>query len=70
MPELITFRGRPVKRRVRVAGGLRLILVSAIPGRVGEQLNVSEADWREHGHIEFFTRENLPDVRALAARTS
>jgi hypothetical protein len=66
MPQLILFRNCPVKRRHRVAGGLWLSFYSAKPGLRGEQRFVSQADWDRHGSLQFFAREQMPDVRALA----
>jgi len=61
----VTFRGRPVKRRFRVAGGLRLLFFSPTVGKPGEQLTVSEADWQIYGNIAFYESGERPDVRTL-----
>lgn len=70
MPQLVTYRGRPVKRRLRLAGGLRLTFFASQSGWVGDQLVVSDDDWRRHGRVQFYPSGMLPDVRALAARAT
>ena len=35
----------------------------------GERVNVTEAEWQLHGHVRFFTPDEMPDPRAVAART-
>jgi hypothetical protein len=64
---LVTFRGRPVKRRQCVAGGLQLIFFSATAGSPGEKLIVSEADWQTFGRVQFYPPGLRPDVRKLAS---
>ena len=63
MPQLVLFRGRPVKRREQVASGIRLILFSAIPGEPGESLTVPESEWREHSSRHIFSQR--PDAHCL-----
>jgi hypothetical protein len=70
VPQLILFRGRPVKRRRRVAGGLSLTFYAAEPGRRGAQRFVSQADWDRYGSLQFFAREQMPDVRVFASLSS
>jgi hypothetical protein len=70
MPELITFRGRPIKRRSRTPSGLHLVFFSAVRGIPGLRLDVTEDEWNAHGRIEFFPDGQKPDVRALAARAN
>jgi hypothetical protein len=70
MPLLITFRGRPVKRRRRVRSGLRLVMVNCFPGQRCERLFVTEAEWSQHSQEQFLAREQMPDVRELARRAS
>ena len=65
MPQLITYSGRPVKRRRRVSNGLQLTFYAAAPGEPGPRLTVSEADWKLHGSIEHFGAGQRPDVRKL-----
>jgi hypothetical protein len=67
MPQLITYRDRPVKRRRRVAGGLRLILASPLPGPAAKCVVVTEADWHQHGQVRFVLKSAMPDARALVA---
>jgi hypothetical protein len=43
MPQLIPYRGRPVKRRRRVAGGLQPIPAGPRPGQTGKSVVVSES---------------------------
>ena len=68
MPLLVTFKGRPIKRRRRVHGGLKLSFFTAVRGKPGEQLSVTDAQWQTHGRIEFFDPANRPDIRAMAGR--
>ena len=68
MPLLVSFRGRPVKRRRRVDGGLRLVFVSPIRGGKSHVAVVSQADWLRQGSVQFFLESEMPDVRALAAQ--
>ena len=66
MPLLITFQGKPVKRRRRHGDGLRLHLYSSIPGQPGRQLFVTQQQWEQFGCIKYVTRSQMPDVRKLA----
>lgn len=68
MPELVTYKGRPVRRRYETPTGLKLIFFSPNPGRSGGQLIVSDVDWLRHSSIQFFTKDQMPDVRVLAAQ--
>jgi hypothetical protein len=70
MPQLITYDGRPVKRRRRIAGGTLLIFYAACPSDSGPQLVVSDEQWNSLGRVRYFTASQLPDVRALAAASS
>ncbi len=65
MPLLVTFRDWPVKRRRRLQGGLLLTLVGAIPGEPGGAIIVTQDDWLRHGKVQYLTKEQMPDVRAL-----
>ena len=66
MPHLVLYHGRPIKRRRLVSQGLRLTYLSSVPGRRGTVVVVSQADWLLHGSVQFFTRQDMPDVQALA----
>jgi hypothetical protein len=69
VPLLLTYNGRPIKRRHRMPGGLHLVFVSPVAGAPGDELDVLDADWQAHGVEQFFaTKEEMPDVRAMAAR--
>ena len=70
MPQLITYGGRPVKRRRRVSNGLQLTFYAAKPGEPGPRITVSEADWKLHGRIEHFGSGQRPDVRKLVTTAS
>lgn len=70
MPLLITFRGRPVKRRRRTRDGLQLTFFSAAAGDPGEQVIVSDADWQLHGQVRFYPAGQRPDLRKLAAEAA
>ena len=65
MPVLVTYQGRPVKRRHRRGEDLRLILVHPTPGERGERLVVSQTLWQQHGRVEIVA--TMPDRRAMAA---
>ena len=65
MPLLVTFNGRPVRRRRRVKEGLELTLVSPVKGQLAERVTVSTEEWQAHG------REEVVDVetyRRLSGR--
>ena len=68
MPQLVTFQGRPVRRRYRVPDGLMLIFVHPQPGHEGQRLVVTQSEWDRDGQVRFYPRSQMPDVRALAAR--
>jgi hypothetical protein len=70
MPLVITFRGRPVKRRRRTRDGLLLTFYSAIAGQSGEQVTVTEAEWQAHGQVRFYPPGQRPDFRKLAAEAA
>ena len=67
MPLLITYKGRPIKRRRRVGDGLRLTFYSPVSGERGEHLFVSQSEWLQFSRTLFVTRDQMPDVRRLAA---
>lgn len=67
MPELVTYLGRPVKRRERQKGQLKLTLVNPTPGAPGDVLTVTQDEWARNGKTEFYAdRSQMPDVRELA----
>lgn len=72
MPQLVTYRGRPVKHRKSVTRrgctGLLLTLYAPQVGQRGDTLFVTDAEWQQFGSVK--TVENMPDVRALAASTA
>jgi hypothetical protein len=68
VPQLILYRGRPVKRRRRVMCGLYLTFYNEERGRRSAQCFVTQADWDRHSSLQFFARDRMPDVRALARR--
>jgi hypothetical protein len=69
VPELVTFQGRPVKRRRRVRDGLlKLTFVSPVPGEPGAVLVVSQDEWLRYGRVRFFAKGKMPNQRALASR--
>jgi len=67
MPQLVSFRGRPVKHRRRLGDGLRLTFVSPVCGQRCKRLDVTQAEWDQDGRITFYPKDQTPDVRALAA---
>lgn len=67
MPLLITFQGKPVKRRRTLESGkLLLIMYAPQRGQAGLQYEVTQDEWQQHGREEFYATDQLPDVRALA----
>jgi hypothetical protein len=66
MPQLVTFRGQPVKRRRLLPEGLRLTFVSPVPGEQGRMMIVTQAEWLRYGRIQFYPRGQMPDVRSIA----
>ena len=67
MPQLVTYRSRPVKRRRQVPGGLLLIFYAAERGQPGPTLVVTDDEWRRHGRVSYFASGTLPEVRASAS---
>jgi len=65
MPLLVTFRDWPVRRRRRVPGGLLLSLFSAVAGEPGGAIVVTQEEWLRHGKVQFLSKDQMPDVRAL-----
>jgi hypothetical protein len=51
-----------------VADGLCLTFYTSEPGKRGDHRFVSQADWDRYSSLQFFTREQMPDVRALVSR--
>lgn len=70
MPHLVSFRGRPVKRRRRTSSGLCLIFVSPISRLPGDVVVVTQDEWRLHGTVQFYPSGRLPDLRKLAEHYS
>lgn len=69
MPKLLMYNGRPVKRRLSIgADQIRLTLYSPVKGQPGEHLQITQADWDRLGSDEYRPRDQMPDVRALAAQ--
>ncbi|WP_254510221.1 hypothetical protein [Anatilimnocola floriformis] len=66
MPLLITYRGKPVKRRFRLGSHLKLIFFAPARGQSGDQLIVTQQEWDRDGRIQFVTRQQMPDLRRLA----
>lgn len=69
MPQLVTYLGRPVKRRISEIRnrqlGLVLVFYAPTPGQKGGSLFVTDEEWKKNGKIEQCAQK--PDVRALAA---
>ena len=68
MPLLVTFAGRPVKRRRRVDDGLCLFFFHPVAGQPSERRVVSQSEWDADGKEEFLSQDQMPNVRDLAAR--
>jgi len=67
MPLLVTYRGRPVKRRRRVGEHLKLIFFAPLPGQSGDQHLVTQFEWQQFGRIQFVTPSEKPNVRRMSA---
>ena len=52
-----------MKRRRRLGRLLQLTFFAAQIGQRGEQLLVSQDDWKRFGREVFVTRAQMPDVR-------
>jgi hypothetical protein len=69
VPQLVTYKGRPIKRRTSVVRdgqrGLALIFYAPKVGQQGDSLFVTDAEWQQDGKVEQCAQK--PDVRALAA---
>ena len=65
MPLLVTYRDWPIKRRRRVPGGLLLSLFGADLGEPGGAIVVSQDEWLRHGKVQYLSKDQMPDVRAL-----
>jgi hypothetical protein len=48
-----------------VSNGLLLTLVGAVPGEPGGAIVVSQDEWLRHGKVQFLSKDQMPDVRAL-----
>lgn len=68
MPQLVTFKGRPIKRRRRHADGLLLNFYGEKRGDQGDRLVVTDAEWDLFGRVDYVRRESMPD-RWRSART-
>jgi hypothetical protein len=66
VPLLITYQGRPIKRRRRVGNKLLLVFYAAQAGQRGDKLIVSQANWEAHGSIQYVARNQMPDVRRMS----
>lgn len=66
MPLLVTFQGRPVKRRRRVDDGVFLRFVSAVPGEQGDAVVVSQEEWFRYGKVQYLPRDQMRNVREVA----
>jgi hypothetical protein len=66
MPLLVTFQGKPVKRRFRLGYRLKLIFFAPVRGQTGDQLIVTQQEWDRYGRIHFTTPQQMPDVRRMA----
>ena len=68
MAQLVTYKGRPVKRRESVvrdgARGLLLTFFAPTPGENGERRFVTDAQWRQFGSVS--KTATKVDVRTLA----
>jgi hypothetical protein len=69
MSQLVTYKGRPVKKHSRNADGMvKLIFVAETPGQAGEQLTVSQDEWAKFSSKKHFAKGKAPDKRAVARR--
>jgi hypothetical protein len=66
MPLLVTYQGKPVKRRRRLGSGLCLTFYSSTPGERGRHLVVTQRQWDAFSRIQYVLRSQMPDVRKLS----
>ncbi len=67
MPELVTFKNRRLQRRRGAPDGqLELTFYSPHPGTARQKQKVTQQEWAEYGKAQFYPKEKMPDVRALA----
>lgn len=65
MPLLITYQGRPIKRRKRLGKHLKLTFYASTQEQPGDQLLVTQEQWQQHGREAYMARTAMPDVRTL-----
>lgn len=59
------YKGRPVKRMREVRDGILLTFVSAVRGKPGPQLTITQADWDRYGEHRDVDSTRMDDMRAL-----
>ena len=59
------YDGQPVKRMRRVKNGILLTYYSAIRGKPGRQVTVSQADWDARGEVRTVDSNRAADLRRL-----
>ncbi len=61
MPLLVTYRGRPVRRRRRTAKGLLITLKPFRPGQRGAVIVVTQSEWQLYGLEVYLPR--IPSIQ-------
>jgi len=59
------YDGSPVKRMRRVPGGILLTFYSAIRGKPGKQVRVSQENWDANGEVRTVPSNRAADLRKL-----
>ena len=62
------FRGKPVKRMRQDGEHIVLNFVSAVPGKQGRVLRVTQQQWNDHGEWREVESTRMADIRELVPR--
>ena len=62
------FRGQPVKTMRRDGDMLVLIFVSAIKGKPGRRIRITEDEWNDHGEWREVDSVRMDDLRSQVVR--
>ena len=70
MAELKTYQGRPIKRMKRTPAGIKLIFISPVPDIPGKQITITQSQWNLYGNRRILPKDQMPNLRELAAQLS
>jgi hypothetical protein len=59
------YKGLPLKRKLRVDGGLLLTFMHKEAGVRGPQLLIQQRDWEQHGELREVPSHNAEYIRSL-----